>query len=1102
MAITQIRNEQIKDLTIELAKLHKGADIILRDGSVAFTGTVSLGSQFIQNLKNPELAQDAATKAYVDATSQGLFPKASVRAISQSNLDLTTGGLLTVDGVVLVAGDRVLVAGQTAGAENGIYVVAAGAWVRADDANTSAKVKSGMFTFVTEGTTNDNSGWVLATNDPITLATTSLAFTQFSGAGQITAGAGLVKDGNILNAVGNAGRIVVNADNIDLADAGTAGTYNVATTDQYGRVTSAFLRTLTAGTTGLSIADGDGTAANPTISLDSDLVAVAGLTANGIVARTATGAAAVRTITGTAQQVTLVNGDGVAGDPVVSLTDFGTAGTYNVTTTDAKGRVSSAFLRTLTSASTGAITVANGDGTAGDPTLTVDADLVSLAGITTTGFGVRSAADTWLTRLIEVGTGLSITNASGAAANPTISMSGSLGALANLADFGIIVQTGAGTVAARTLTSNATALTVTNGGGIAGNPTLDLDADLKAVAAIATTGFGVRSAADTWVTRAIEGTAGNIVVTGGDATAANPVIDLDTVSNSNTGTFLKFNRDTFGRVTGTTAVATADITALVDATYINVSGDSMTGFLTLNADPTQTLHAVTKQYVDAVATGLDLKASVRLATTPADGNIDLATGGLLIIDQTQTVAGDRVLVKDQTDASQNGIYIVSAGAWVRASDAASDAQVSSGMFTFVSEGTAGADNGFVLITNDPITLDTTNLEFQQFSGAGQVVAGAGLTKTANTIDIITASASRIVVNGDSIDLATTGIVAGDYNVITTDVYGRTSAAFLRSLTSASTGALTITNATGVAGNPTITIDADLVSLAGISSTGFGVRTAADTWTTRTIEVTSGLTVTNGDAVAGNVSIGLDTDLSAIAALTTNGIAARTATGTWTTRTVTSASTGALTIADGDGVLGDPTITIDADLVALAGLTTTGFAVRSAADTWVNRTIAVGSGLSITNAAGLAGDPTISMTGALSSLAALATTGIIVQTVAGTVVTRAIESANTLITVTNGDAVAGNPSLDLALSTNWMIRGNGTNKGQAYRSVFSEAATTVDDITYSIAYALAVGTEQVYLNGLLQRIGASYDYTVVGGAIVFNSANQGTDVVLVTYFATN
>ncbi len=1099
MAITQIRNEQIKDLTIEFAKLKKGADIIVRDGSVAFTGTVSLGSQFIQNLKNPELAQDAATKAYVDATSQGLYPKASVRVIAQSNLDLAVGGLLTVDGVTLVAGDRVLVAGQTAGAENGIYVVAAGAWTRADDANTSAKVKSGMFTFVTEGTVNDNSGWVLATNDPITLATTSLSFTQFSGAGQITAGAGLVKDGNILNAVGNAGRIIVNADNIDLADAGTAGTYNVATTDQYGRVTSAFLRTLTAGTTGLSIADGDGTAANPTISLDSDLVAVAGLTANGIISRTATGAAAVRTITGTAQQVTLVNGDGVAGDPVISLTDFGTAGTYNVVTTDAKGRISSASLRTLTSASTGAITVTNGDGTAGDPTLTVDADLVSLAGIATTGFGVRSATDTWVTRAIEVGTGLSITNASGAAANPTISMSGSLGALANLADFGIIVQTGAGTVAARTITSNATALSVTNGGGVAGNPTLDLDADLKAVAAISTTGFGVRSAADTWVTRAIEGTAGNIVVTGGDATTANPVIDLDTVSNSNTGTFLKFNRDNFGRVTGTTAVATADITALVDATYINVSGDSMTGFLTLNADPTQNLHAVTKQYVDAVATGLDLKASVRLAST---ANIDLATGGLLIIDGVQTIAGDRVLVKNQTDPSQNGIYVVSADAWTRATDAATDAQVSSGMFTFVSEGNAGADNGFVLITNDPIILGTTNLTFDQFSGAGQVNAGAGLTKTANTIDIVTASASRIVVNGDSIDLATTGIVAGDYNVITTDVYGRTTAAFLRSLTSASTGALTITNATGVAGDPTITVDADLVSLAGITSTGFGVRTAADTWTTRAIEVTSGLTVTNGDAVAGNVSIGLDTDLSAIAALTTNGIAARTATGTWATRTVTSASTGALTIADGDGVAGDPTITVDADLVALAGLTTTGFAVRSAADTWVNRTIAVGAGLSITNAAGLAGDPTISMTGALSSLAALATTGIIVQTVAGTVTTRAIESANTLITVTNGDAVAGNPSLDLALSTGWVIRGNGSNKGQAYRSIFSEVAITTDDITYSTAYTLAAGTEQVYLNGLLQRIGASYDYTIVGGAIVFNSANQGTDVVLVTYFATN
>jgi hypothetical protein len=95
--------------------------------------------------------------------------------------------------------------------------VAAGAWTRATDADTSAEVKSGMFVFVNEGGNNADSGWVLTTNDPITLGTTALTFAQFSGAGQITAGAGMTKSGNTLDVVGTANRILVNVDSIDIA---------------------------------------------------------------------------------------------------------------------------------------------------------------------------------------------------------------------------------------------------------------------------------------------------------------------------------------------------------------------------------------------------------------------------------------------------------------------------------------------------------------------------------------------------------------------------------------------------------------------------------------------------------------------------------------------------------------------------------------------------------------------------------------------------------------------------------------------------------------------------------------------------------------------
>jgi hypothetical protein len=183
----------------------------------------------------------------------------------------------------------------------------------------------------------------------------------------------------------------------------------------------------------------------------------------------------------------------------------------------------------------------------------------------------------------------------------------------------------------------------------------------------------------------------------------------------------------------------------------------------------------TEAYVDAVKQGLDVKSSVRVATVSnIDLSADLENGDS--IDGVTLATGDRVLVKNQTSGAENGIYVVVAsGAASRAVDANSDADVTAGMFTFVEEGTVNADSGWVLTTNDTITLDSTSLSFTQFSGAGQVTAGAGLTKTGNTLDIETADSGRIVVNADSIDLATTGVVASTYKSVTVDAYGRITA---------------------------------------------------------------------------------------------------------------------------------------------------------------------------------------------------------------------------------------------------------------------------------------------------------------------------------------
>lgn len=233
-----------------------------------------------------------------------------------------------------------------------------------------------------------------------------------------------------------------------------------------------------------------------------------------------------------------------------------------------------------------------------------------------------------------------------------------------------------------------------------------------------------------------------------------------------------------GNVTGNlTGNVTGNVTAASGtSTFNNVtisgsldmdSGTSAT--ITGLANPVNDSDAANKGYVDALAQGIDAKASCVVATT---ANITLS--GTQTIDGIAVSVGDRVLVKDQSTASQNGIYLCASSTWTRTTDANTwDELVAA--FTFIEKGTTQANNGYISTITAGGTLGTTAVTFAQFSGAGQITAGAGLTKTGNTIDVGTASSSRIVVNSDNIDLAVSGVTAGTYKSVTTDVYGRITA---------------------------------------------------------------------------------------------------------------------------------------------------------------------------------------------------------------------------------------------------------------------------------------------------------------------------------------
>ena len=176
---------------------------------------------------------------------------------------------------------------------------------------------------------------------------------------------------------------------------------------------------------------------------------------------------------------------------------------------------------------------------------------------------------------------------------------------------------------------------------------------------------------------------------------------------------------------------------------------------------------VNKSYVDSVANGLDVKASVRVATTAnlagtydnSAGTITAGSNGAISVDGVTLVVNDRLLVKDQTTGTQNGFYKVTAtggagAAFVltRTPDADAASELTAGAFTFTEEGTANADNGYVLSTNGAITLGSTAIAFEQFSGAGQIAAGNGLTKTGNTIDVV-GTADKITVSSNAITIA-------------------------------------------------------------------------------------------------------------------------------------------------------------------------------------------------------------------------------------------------------------------------------------------------------------------------------------------------------------
>lgn len=407
------------------------------------------------------------------------------------------------------------------------------------------------------------------------------------------------------------------------------------------------------------------------------------------------------------------------------------------------------------------------------------------------------------------------------------------------------------------------------------------------------------------------------ITLGGDLTGN---VTLSNLGNATLTATIAANSVALG--TDTTGDFVSSLVAGTGITLTNNSGESSTPTIAVN-----TSVIATKAYVDSFASGVNWHAAVKAATAGSlAGNYNNGTdgvgatltkatnGSIGTIDNATVVAGDRILLKAQTDAKQNGIYtIVTVGngttPWqiIRASDfdnSTGSATVVAGDAVFVTGGDTNGLKGFIQDkygtgTNNSIVIGTDDIQFTQFTGASTSVAGNGLNVTGNQFDVGTASNSRIVINADNIDLATTGVAASTYQSVTVDTYGRVTAgtnpttlsgfgitdAVSSSLTSgyvyignsggtatgtAISGDITISNTGNVQIASNTIVNADINSSAAIALSKLATGTSGQiivanasgipTWVSETGDIT--ISDTGVTAIASNVIVNADINSAA------------------------------------------------------------------------------------------------------------------------------------------------------------------------------------------------------------------------------------------------
>ena len=761
-------------------------------GAISLAGTeINANSTKILNLADPVNGGDAANKQYVDSVAEGLNVKAAVIAATTANITLS--GAQTIDGIAIVAGDRVLVKNQTAPAENGIYVAAAGAWARSTDMDVWAEFP-GAFTFVTTGTDYADTGWVCTSDAGGTLGTTAVTWSQFSGAGQYTAGEGLDLTGVVFS---------VNVDEVTTTITGDAVVVKASAqfvTPDIGAATGTSLSatgtvtaddTITGGniaTSGTVSSTGTATVGNVATggTISSTGTATAGnLVTGGTLSVTGTATVGNVDTAGTISATSSITGGSVATGGTVSATgtitggNIATGGTVSSTGTATLGNVATGGTVSATGTITGG-NVATGGTVSAVGTITSDATITG-GNIATSG--TVSSTGTATLGNVETGGTVSATGTitgGNLATGGTMSSTGTATA-GNLATGGTVSATG-------TITSDDTITggNVATGGTVSAVGTITSD-DTITGGNLAT--GGTVSATGT-ITSADTITGGN-VATGGTVSATGTITSDDTITGGNlatggtvsstgtatlgnvatggtissTGTATLGNVDTGGTVSATGTITGGNVTTAGTSSLGNIviSGDDITdvggGVVTINSAAADVDFAISGDttanifFVDAGTETISIGSATQ--TTGAVLSMNVATSFLAPVGNTAQRPTVGVTGMLRFNTALNSMEVYDNAAWTPVGQqeitvitddqfAGDDSTVA---FTLSEEsttsGTIVAINGIQQIPTTAYSVSGTTITFTEAPATGDVIDCRVLTTT-TTVTQITNSAQTAV----------------------------------------------------------------------------------------------------------------------------------------------------------------------------------------------------------------------------------------------------------------------------------------------------------------------------------------------------------------------